>query len=253
MKDAVEHKTEPTLWPPVLAIGTVLAGYGLILLSEEEIFLGFGLLGIFVLGIVVFITREMISRQPSKIIHVESTDFSKHTWMWIFLASEVMFFSVLIGISASLRWQDNSFPVPADTLNVPLTAINTFILICSSFTMVKAVESIENGDQTNLRNFLLLTLGLGATFLGIQAYEYNQLYSDGFTLESGLFGATFYLQTGFHGAHVFVGITLLSFVLLKAIRGGYSASDHSGVIRIGMYWHFVDLVWIVLFTIVYLM
>lgn len=253
MRDIQEFEAEPSLWPPILAVGTVLLGYALILLSEEQIFLGFSLIGIFLIGLVAFIVKEIITEPETKEIRIESTSFSKHTWMWIFLASEVVFFSILIGISASLRWQDSAFPVPGDTLNVPLTAINTFILICSSFTMAKAVESIEHGNQKNFQNFLVGTIALGAIFLGIQIYEYNSLYSAGFTPESGLFGATFYLQTGFHGAHVFAGLFFLSFVTMKAFRGGYSVEDHNGVLRMGMYWHFVDLVWVILFTVVYLM
>ncbi|MFQ5979313.1 MAG: heme-copper oxidase subunit III [Candidatus Heimdallarchaeota archaeon] len=248
-----EHDTEVTLWPPILAVSCILLGYGLVFFGEENLLVSFVFIGIFTLGILAFIARETITKRVTKPLHVENIDFSRHTWMWIFLASEVTFFSVLIGVSAALRIQDNNFPIPGDTLNVPLTAINTFILICSSFTMAKAVEAIQNEDQKNLRDFLLATIALGAAFLSIQVFEYNNLFSEDFTPESGLFGATFYLQTGFHGVHVFAGLVLLFFVTIKAIRGGYTSMDHDGVERIGMYWHFVDLVWIVLFTVIYLM
>jgi heme/copper-type cytochrome/quinol oxidase subunit 3 len=253
MKNEENHETEATLWPPFLAVSCILLGYGLVFIGEDNILLALVCIGIFAAGILAFIAKEMLTRQVAKPLHLESTDFSRHTWMWIFLASEVTFFSMLIGLSASLRFQDDNFPVPSDILNVPLTAINTFILICSSFTMVKAVEAVQNDDQRNLRNYLLATIGLGTTFLSIQVFEYFQLFADDFTPESGLFGATFYIQTGFHGAHVLVGLILLSFVTLKAVRGGYNSIDHDGVELIGMYWHFVDLVWIVLFTIIYLM
>lgn len=181
--------------------------------------------------------------------------------MWVFLLSEVMFFTALISSYIILRFANpDSFAQPGEVLNVPLTAINTFILICSSVTMVKAFAAVEMDDQRGLRMWLLATMLLGTFFLGVQVYEYIQLAGHDFLpmaarygAEGGpLYGATFYTMTGFHGFHVLVGVLCIVFTTIKAFRGAYSAGNSAGVEIMGLYWHFVDLVWIILFTIVYL-
>lgn len=172
--------------------------------------------------------------------------------MWVFLCSEVMFFTGLIGSYIVLRFGAESWPDPGQTLNIWLTAFNTFILICSSVTMVKALEAIKNGNTRKLKLFLSLTLLFGAFFLGVQIYEYRELLHHGFTPQASLFGSVFYTCTGFHGFHVFCGVVCMAFVTGKAFLGKYSQARHQGIETIGLYWHFVDLVWIILFTIVYL-
>jgi cytochrome c oxidase subunit 3 len=204
--------------------------------------------------------------------------------MWVFLLSEVMFFTSLIGSYIILRFaHPDHFAAPGQVLNVTLTAFNTFFLICSSVTMVKAFAAIQVGDQKGLKLWLLATILIGSLFVGIQGIEYAKLAEEGFVptaaeyhavgrvaheaaMEAGgeaaveaapvlggpLYGATFYTMTGFHGAHVSIGVLCLIFVLVRALMGKYSMADHRGVELIGLYWHFVDLVWIILFTIVYL-
>ena len=192
--------------------------------------------------------------------------------MWVFLLSEVMFFTSLIGSYVILRFaHPDHWTDPGVVLNVPLTALNTFFLICSSVTMVKAFAAIQHGDQKGLKLWLLATILIGTLFVGIQAVEYNVLSGEGFvpalegyhaigrgnphegpSLGGPLYGATFYAMTGFHGAHVTLGVLALWFVFAKALRGGYTKENHQGVEVIGLYWHFVDLVWILLFTVVYL-
>jgi len=186
----------------------------------------------------------------------EQTSFAvgdKKLGMWVFLASEVMFFTGLIGSYIILRWgASSSWPGPGEVLNVPITAGNTFLLICSSVAMVKAFAAIEEGNQKGLKLWLLATIVMGASFVGVQAYEYIELVGHGFTPASGLYGSTFYAMTGFHGFHVTMGVLCMTWVLGKAMRGHYTQENHQGVEVIGLYWHFVDLVWIILFTIVYL-
>ena len=181
--------------------------------------------------------------------------------MWVFLLSEVMFFSSLIGAYIVLRFaHPEQWAEPGEVLNVPLTAFNTFMLICSSVTMVKAFAAIEHGDQRGLRRWLLATVVLGAAFVGIQVFEYWKLGGHGFlpvaaryAAEGGpLYGSTFYTMTGFHGAHVTIGVLCLIFTSVRAFQGKYTAQNYAGVEIMGLYWHFVDLVWIILFTIVYL-
>jgi len=187
--------------------------------------------------------------------------YNKKLGMWVFLLSEVMFFTSLIGTYVILRFaHPDHWTDPGVILNVPLTAGNTFLLICSSVTMVKAFASIQQGNQKGLQMWLLATVLIGATFVGVQAYEYIALSGhgfvpmlDGYDAEGGpLYGATFYAMTGFHGAHVSIGVLCLIFVYVQSLRGVYTADNHEGVEVIGLYWHFVDLVWILLFTIVYL-
>jgi heme/copper-type cytochrome/quinol oxidase subunit 3 len=183
--------------------------------------------------------------------------------VWLFLVSEVLFFTALIGGSLLIRlWSPNGWPAPGEVLNIPLTSLNTFILICSSVTVVKALDRIQKGDQAGMKKYLLLTLAGGVFFLGVQAYEYVKLIEHGLFLTSYVdhhgetfmspYGMTFYIQTGFHGAHVFIGVMWLLVVILKAFNGLYSKHNWVGVEAFGLYWHFVDLVWILLFTIVYL-
>ena len=192
--------------------------------------------------------------------------------MWVFLLSEVMFFTGLIGSYIILRFvHPEHFAEPGVVLNVPLTAFNTFILICSSVTMVKAFAAIEQGDQKGLKVWLLATIVLGTFFVGVQIVEYIKLAEEGFipmaeayhavgrgnphdgpTIGGPLYGATFYTMTGFHGTHVSIGVFCLWFTLWRAWKGEYTANSYGGVEIMGLYWHFVDLVWIMLFTIVYL-
>ena len=186
--------------------------------------------------------------------------YTKKVGMWVFLCSEVMFFTGLIGSYIVLRFgASESWANPGEVLNVPITAVNTFILICSSVTMVKAFAAAEQGDQKGIRLFLFLTWVLGTIFLGIQAVEYRELAmhgswqgSHGFTPAAGLYGATFFTMTGFHGFHVFSGVLCLGWATIEAFRGRWTADNHQGIEILGLYWHFVDLVWILLFTIVYL-
>lgn len=213
---------------------------------------------------------------PSADPHPESGTgvYSKKLGMWVFLASEVMFFTSLIGAYIIIRWGSaEAWPVPHEILNIPVTAFNTFILICSSVSMVKAYAAAMHGDQQGLRLWLVLTVLGGATFVGVQVFEYLHLIHYGLlpsgtregselaaavdqgrlsAVAAGLFGSTFYVMTGFHGFHVTCGVICMSWVTVKAFRGGYTATEYHGVEVVGLYWHFVDLVWILLFTIVYL-
>jgi heme/copper-type cytochrome/quinol oxidase subunit 3 len=173
--------------------------------------------------------------------------------MWVFLGSEVMFFTALIGSYIILRFaHPEAWQPPGEVLAISITAVNTFLLICSSVTMVKAFAAAQDGNQKALPLWLLATVIIGATFVGVQVYEYSELIHHGFVPSEGLYGSTFYLMTGFHGFHVSIGVLCLIFVTWKAFRGKYTVADHRGVEVIGLYWHFVDLVWIILFTIVYL-
>ncbi|MFQ5877681.1 MAG: heme-copper oxidase subunit III [Acidobacteriota bacterium] len=172
--------------------------------------------------------------------------------MWIFLCSDAMSFAGLLAAYAAVRLGDPSWPVPGEVLDVPLTALNTFVLICSSVTMVKALSAIRRGDRARMLLWLLGTMAGGSIFLGIQAYEWTHLIHGGLTIGSSLLGATFFVLTGFHGCHVFSGVSYLACIFVRGARGGYTRERHSSVEIAGLYWHFVDLIWILIFTFVYL-
>ncbi len=173
--------------------------------------------------------------------------------MWTFLGSEVMFFSGLIVVYLVMRGRSLSGPLPGQALDVPLTAVNTFVLICSSMTMVTALAAIQKGDARGMRRWLIATALLGLVFLSGQAYEFNKLFHEGLSLSTNLFGATFFTLTGFHGAHVLGGVIWITFVLSRAFKGGVTQENHLAVELVGLYWHFVDIVWIIIFTLVYLL
>ena len=172
--------------------------------------------------------------------------------VWLFLATEVMFFSGLIGAYIVLRSAAASWPDPQERLAVNVTAVNTFILITSSWLMVKALFASKRGDRGGILKWLAATILGGATFVGIQVYEYIQLIHEGALPHVDIFWSTFYIMTGFHGSHVVVGVIWLGVVWFRALAGKYTAKNHLGVELAGLYWHFVDLVWVLLFTIVYL-
>jgi heme/copper-type cytochrome/quinol oxidase subunit 3 len=186
--------------------------------------------------------------------------------MWLFIAQDAMGFVGLISTYIVLRsahpgteWR----PTVGDygmgeglqglpELNKVLTGVNTFILIVSSFTMVLALDAVQRNNIAKLKMFLFATVALGATFLGIQVYEYRHLMSEGMHMNAGPYASTFFMCTGFHGAHVFGGVVYLTCILIGAMRGKYSSTNYSPVELAGLFWHFVDLVWIILFTIIYL-
>jgi heme/copper-type cytochrome/quinol oxidase subunit 3 len=170
--------------------------------------------------------------------------------VWVFLASEVIFFSALI--ATFLAFQVRSNIDASNVLNLPLTSVNTFILIVSSFTVVNALDAVQQGKHGLFRLMLLFTLVLGALFVGIQGREWAELIHKGVTPSNDIFGTAFFVLTGFHGLHVIVGLIWLLFVIARALRGDFSAGNNLGVETFGLYWHFVDIVWIVLFAIIYL-
>ena len=173
--------------------------------------------------------------------------------MLLFIASEVMFFGGLFATYFNARASvgaDNWHPPEGSHLDLPLAAVLTAILIASSFTMQFGVWAIRRGDTGKLKLWTAITLGLGILFLGGQLYDYSQL---GFGISDGVFGTVFYTLTGFHGAHVFGGAVGLTILLARALRGQFSAHNHVAVEAVSVYWHFVDVVWIAVFSTIYLL
>jgi cytochrome c oxidase subunit 3 len=170
----------------------------------------------------------------------------------VFLISESMLFLGLFVAYLTFRAVATTWP-PAGTpeLELLLPGINTVILLSSSFVIHQADVAIKQDDLSGARRWFLITMAMGATFLAGQLYEYNHL---GFGIKSNLFASTFYVLTGFHGLHVLVGILLMAGVLWRSRRPGhYSSQSHFGVEAAEVYWHFVDVIWVILFLLLYIL
>jgi heme/copper-type cytochrome/quinol oxidase subunit 3 len=181
--------------------------------------------------------------------------------MWAFLASDCMFFGSLIATYLIYRGRAELMvesgrgagPLPHEVLDIPYTSVSAFVLLMSSLTMVLALAAIQKGNQRGLRIWLLATALLGSIFLGGQWFEFTSFYKeDGLGLTTNMFGSTFYTLTGFHGTHVLIGVIMLLSLVWVSLRGGLKPEQSINVEIIGLYWHFVDIVWIIIFTLVYL-
>jgi heme/copper-type cytochrome/quinol oxidase subunit 3 len=172
--------------------------------------------------------------------------------MWAFLASDCMFFGTLIATYMVYKNRSIDGPLPRETFDVPYTSVSAFVLLLSSLTMVLALAAIQRGEERRMRIWLGATALLGCVFLGGQFYEFSTFYRDGLSLSRNLFGSTFFTLTGFHGTHVAIGVFWLLSLFTHSVRGRLHA-EHSLLVEIaGLYWHFVDIVWILIFTLVYL-
>ena len=195
-----------------------------------------------------------LDERPAEEHHKPGGISSSLLGMVLFIASEVMFFGGLFGAYFTIRSAATQWP-PPDTphLSAPYAAILTTILVASSVTMQFGVWAIRKNDQRKLVLWLAVSLFLGAIFLVMQALEYANLIEEGLTLSSGVYGSTFYTLTGFHGAHVAGGAAFILIVLLRARSGQFTARYHDTVEMASYYWHFVDVVWLGLFSTIYLL
>lgn len=168
--------------------------------------------------------------------------------MWVFLVSEIMFFASLIGGYLVLRLGSADWPNSWELLNIPLLTINTTVLLTSSLTMALAVSAIQKGNSASAAKNLLWTALLGLLFLVIKILDYVHMIHNGFSISSSLFGSCYYLLTGFHGLHVLSGVILMFYLFVKTRRGAFSATNYVRIESSGLYWHFIDVVWVVLFA-----
>jgi cytochrome c oxidase subunit 3/cytochrome o ubiquinol oxidase subunit 3 len=184
-------------------------------------------------------------------------DHRKMLW-WAFLGSDCMFFGSLIATYLVYKGRDGVGPTPHRSvlhegiLNIPLTSVSAFVLLMSSLAMVLALSGINAGDMRKFRVWILATAVLGAGFVGFQIFEFTEFYYKGLSLQGNLFGATFFTLTGFHGAHVSVGVLWLLSLFYWSFSGQLTQANALNVEIAGLYWHFVDVVWIAIFAIVYL-
>jgi cytochrome c oxidase subunit 3 len=186
--------------------------------------------------------------------------------MWVFLATEIMFFGGMFGAYAIYRYMyPGAFASTTHYMNVTIGALNTMVLICSSLTMALAVRSAQVDNQKLLRIMLVVTLIFGFVFLGVKGYEYHQKFVEhlvpgpgfeynnrAFAHEAQIFFFLYFAMTGFHALHMIVGAGLMTVLIVHSSQGRYSSRYYFPVEIVGLYWHFVDIVWIFLFPLLYL-
>mgnify|MGYP002079054204 CR=1 FL=1 len=199
-------------------------------------------------------TARDVAAPVAHIDHKTNTGISNTKLaMWLFLGSECLLFGALITTFLLYKQPlEGEGPGPKDLFDIPFTSASSFVLLMSSLTMVLAVASIERGDHHRLRLWLGATALLGGLFIAGQVYEFTAFYREGLGYTTSRFSSAFYTLTGFHGVHVTVGILMLLSLLLWSLRGNLPEHRSETVEIVGLYWHFVDVVWIVLFAVVYL-
>jgi heme/copper-type cytochrome/quinol oxidase subunit 3 len=197
------------------------------------------------------VSGTAVSHAPEE--HATNTGISNNKLlMWTFLASDCMFFGSLIWVYMAYRGRSVQGPYPQDVLNIPYTSVSAAVLLLSSLAMVLALHGIQHGNMRRFRVWLAATAVLGTLFLGGQYYEFTEFYRHGLSLQQNLFGTTFFVLTGFHGTHVGIGVIWLLILNLMSFFGKLTPANAERVEVAGLYWHFVDIVWIVIFTLVYL-
>ena len=185
--------------------------------------------------------------------HVTSTGLSDNKLlMWVFLGSECLLFGGLISTYLIYRSRFAAGPAPGDIFDIPFTSVSSFVLLMSSLTMVLALSALQRGDIRNNRLWLLTTALLGSLFIGGQVYEFTTFLREGLGYTTSPFSSAFFTLTGFHGVHVSVGIVMLMSLYVSSLRGNLRRESAETVEIVGLYWHFVDVVWIFIFTVIYL-
>ncbi|HYE89592.1 MAG TPA: cytochrome c oxidase subunit 3, partial [Terriglobales bacterium] len=241
------HLPDPSSWP-VIAAAAMLAGVVGVLV--HPLLMGAGLAATIV---ALFAFALEHHRNPAHVHQVGELGVDhRKLAMWVFLGSECFFFGTLIATYLAYKGRSVVGPMPEEILNIPLTTLSTFDLLMSSLLMVLALAAAQRGDRRQTRLWLAGTIVFGVIFLGFQAYEFIEFVHEGLTLQTNLFGSTFFVLTGFHGAHVAIGVTWLTTLLVLDLRGRLEVTDAIKVEIAGLYWHFVDIVWIAIFTLVYL-
>jgi heme/copper-type cytochrome/quinol oxidase subunit 3 len=193
----------------------------------------------------------MATEGIQSIEHIAAYDRNKLA-MILFIISEGTFFAFLIIAYVYFHAMAQTGPTAASSLDLVKTGIFTVLLLASSFTMWRAEKNLRQGRPARFRNWLILTIALGAAFLYDQGTGYFHLYHENVTMNRNIFGSTFFTLTGFHGLHVLLGLFALCVLLGLALAGDFKASHSSAVETVTLYWHFVDWVWLVIFSVIYL-
>ena len=172
--------------------------------------------------------------------------------MWVFLGSECLLFGGLISTYLLYRTTGNGETLPAEVFDIPFTSVSSFVLLMSSLTMVLALSAMSRGDEARSRAWLLTTAMLGGVFLGGQVYEFTAFVREGVGFTNSPANSAFFTLTGFHGVHVSIGILMLMSLFVASLQGKLKPENAETIEIVGLYWHFVDIVWIFIFTVIYL-
>jgi heme/copper-type cytochrome/quinol oxidase subunit 1/heme/copper-type cytochrome/quinol oxidase subunit 3 len=246
------HMPAPSIFPLVLSLGVGMMGLGLIIDWYRIVIMGALVVVLSVIGMgFEYPDYGQESHDPEHAPSSGGIDVRK-IGVWSFIGSECVFFASLISTFIVYKARSVSGPGP-EILNIPLTSLSTFILLMSSLLMVLALAATQRGDKRWERIWLGGTVLFGLIFLCGQAYEFTSFVHEGMGLTTNLFSQSFFVLVGFHGAHVAIGVIWLSVLLVAAITGNLGKSRATSVELAGLYWHFVDVVWIIIFTLVYLM
>ena len=177
---------------------------------------------------------------------------SRKLLMWAFLGSDVMFFGAFIATYLVYRGKSLVGPYPSEVLNIPITTVSTFVLLMSSLAMVLALHYVKEGEKNKGTLWILVVVVLGAIFMGFQFVEFREFAHLGLTPRTNIFGTTFFILTGIHGAHVTIGVIWMAFLAYSSNNGALRSDNALDLEIAGLYWHFVDIVWSVIFTVIYL-
>jgi cytochrome c oxidase subunit 1 len=241
------HLPAPSPWPVVTALGVGIAAAGALL--HVGVVVAGGLLTLY--GAFRFALQH--HDDPAQAHQVGALDVDhRKLAMWAFIGSECMLFGMLIATYLAYRGRSVTGPFPDDILDIPLTTLSTFDLLMSSLLMVLALAAVQRNDRRQARLWLAGTALFGIIFLGFQAYEFTHFVGEGLTVSRNLFGSTFFVLTGIHGVHVALGVVWLLSLLVLDLQNRLGVKDAVKVEVAGLYWHFVDVVWIAIFTLVYL-
>jgi cytochrome c oxidase subunit I len=241
------HLPSGSYWPIVVAAGITLAAAGALTHLAAAIAGGAIAIG----GLFALALEHHRNPAHEHQIGNLAIDHRKLS-MWVFLGSECFFFGTLLATYLAYRGRSLGRPTPDDVFDIGITTASSFDLLMSSLLMVLALAAVQRGDRRQARLWLFGTAFFGLIFLGFQVYEFTTFVHEGLTLQTNLFGSTFFVLTGFHGAHVALGVLMLLVLWVLDLRGRLDARDAVKVELVGLYWHFVDVVWIVIFTVVYL-
>ena len=173
--------------------------------------------------------------------------------IWTFIGSECLFFASLISVYLVYKGKSLVGPYPSEIFEIPLVTVGTALLLFSSLFVVLALNGCEQGNRKKFLGWLAMTILCGLFFISMQVYEFTHFFHEGLTMQKNLFGASFFTLTGFHGTHVTIGVIWLASIFIEGVRGHVPPAKALNFEMAALYWHFVDVVWIVIFPVVYLM
>jgi len=198
------------------------------------------------------VTQAAITEHHPPVEDTSTGLSSRKLLMWAFLGSDVMFFGAFISTYLVYRGKSLVGPYPSEILNIPITSVSTFVLLMSSLAMVLGLHYVKEGEKNKGTLWILVVVVLGSVFMGFQFVEFREFAHLGLTPRTNIFGTTFFILTGIHGAHVTIGVIWMAFLAYSSHNGALRADNALDLEIAGLYWHFVDIVWIVIFTVIYL-